>query len=37
VAELEETADELAPADLPALAKELVENGPSPGPFEVGA
>ena len=37
VAELEETADELAPADLPALAKELVENGPPPGPIEVGA
>jgi 8-oxo-dGTP pyrophosphatase MutT (NUDIX family) len=35
--ELEETADELAPADLPALARELVNNGPPRGPIEVGA
>lgn len=34
--ELEETADELAPADLPALARELVEAGPPQGPIEVG-
>jgi ADP-ribose pyrophosphatase YjhB (NUDIX family) len=36
VAELEETADEMAHADLPALARELTKNGPSPGPIEVG-
>ena len=36
VAELEVTANELAPADLPALARELVENGPPPVPIEVG-
>lgn len=34
--ELEETADELAPADLPALARDLLDNGPPPGPIEVG-
>jgi len=37
VAGLEETAEVMAPAELPALAKELVENGPPPGPIEVGA
>ena len=37
LAELEDTADEMAPADLPALARNLVENGPPPEPIEVGA
>lgn len=34
--ELEVTSDEMAPAELPALVRELVENGPRPAPFEVG-
>ena len=36
LADLEETAAEPAPADLPTLARELVENGPPQGPIEVG-
>ena len=36
LAGLEETADEMAPADLPALARNLVENGPPSEPIEVG-
>ena len=36
VVELEETTAVMAPAELPALAKNLVENGPPPGPIEVG-
>ena len=35
--ELEQTADEMAPSDLPALARKLVENGPPQDPIEVGA
>jgi 8-oxo-dGTP pyrophosphatase MutT (NUDIX family) len=36
LAELEETADELAPTDLHSLARELVYNGPPQEPIEVG-
>jgi 8-oxo-dGTP pyrophosphatase MutT (NUDIX family) len=36
LAELEDTADELAPEDLPALARELLKNGPPQKPIEVG-
>ena len=36
LAELEATADRLAPADLPALVRELVEYGPPRRQIEVG-
>jgi 8-oxo-dGTP pyrophosphatase MutT (NUDIX family) len=36
LAEMEATAEELAPAGLPALVRELVEHGPPQSPIEVG-
>ncbi len=36
-AELDEAEEEFAPADLPALVRALVENGPPERPIEVGA
>jgi 8-oxo-dGTP pyrophosphatase MutT (NUDIX family) len=37
LAELEEAEEEFAPADLPALVRTLVDNGPPERPIVVGA
>lgn len=36
LADLEESVEEFAPADLPTLVRALVENGPPEGPIRVG-